>query len=551
MASRLSRRHFLYIGSGIAMTVIGAACGQTAPPAPTQAPAAAAPAAPAAPAPTAAPAAAAPTATTAAAAAAAAPTNTPAPAAAAQPAGAAKFAGQTITVGGPTGPAVTSPFEKYRGVWMDRTGAKVELVTFPFADLYDKIRTTIAAGKPFADMYVFSAAWGADIMGTGTLLEVPKEIQTALHWDDLALNFSKHLLLWAGKVYGVPYDGDSHIYYYRNDLINDATHKDAFKKAYGYDLAPATTWDMYRDIAEYFTKTDWNKGAEHYGTIEAMGRKKWSWYTFFDRAAALGKHPNDPSFFFDPASMKPRINSPPFVRALEEWKKMIAFGPSGMVTMGYDEDRIFFPGGKAAQTYEWHDIGTLSYDTKRSTIKGNMGCAICPGSKDVYNPQTKAWEKGTGPGGVNFAPYQCFGGWTIGVVKGTKIPDATFDFSVYMGYEKSMDENVLPDSGVNPSRTSHFTNLKAWSDAGLDERSAKEYLTAIKTSYEHPNSFGDPRIPAVFEYYDIVEEHINSALTGQEQPQAALDTAAKLWEDLTDRVGRDKVAKIYHDDLGI
>src|SRR5712691_6327364 len=140
MASRWSRRHFMFVSSGVAMSVFAVACGQAAPPAPTQAPAPAqqAPAAAPAATPTAAPAAA------------AAPTNTPAPAAAAQPASANKFGGQTVLVGGPTGPAVTSPFEKYRGAWMERTGAKVELVTFAFADLYDKLRTTIAAGKPFA-----------------------------------------------------------------------------------------------------------------------------------------------------------------------------------------------------------------------------------------------------------------------------------------------------------------------------------------------------------------------------------------------------------------
>jgi multiple sugar transport system substrate-binding protein len=386
-------------------------------------------------------------------------------------------------------------------------------------------------------------------MGTGTLVEVPKDIQERLNWNDLTPNFRNRLLKWAGKVYGVPYDGDSHMYYYRYDLFNDAGHKDGFRKQFGYDLGPATTWDMYRDIAEYFTKTDWNKGGEHFGTVESMGRKKWSFYTFFDRAAAYGKHPDDPSFFFDPDTMKPRINSPPFVKALEEWKKVLPFGPSGMVTMGYDEDRIFFPGGKAAQTYEWHDIGTLTYDAKRSTINGVAGYGICPGAKEVYNPKTKQWEKPTGQGGINQAPGLWFGGWIMGVVKGTKVPDATFDLGVFMGNDKSMDENVLPDSGVNPSRYSHFNNMAAWTKAGFDERSAKDYLEAIKRTYEHSNAVADMRIPSVFEYYEIVEQHTNAALSGQEEPKAALDATAQQWEQLTERIGRDKLQKLYREDL--
>src|SRR5438445_7784381 len=128
MGDRLSRRQVLLLGSGFALTALAVACAPAAPAAPTQAPAAAQPAQPAAPTP----AAAAPTTAPAAVPA----TATTAPAAAATPAAQAKFNGQTVLVGGPTGPAVTSPFEKYRGAWMERTGAKVELVTFAFADPY-------------------------------------------------------------------------------------------------------------------------------------------------------------------------------------------------------------------------------------------------------------------------------------------------------------------------------------------------------------------------------------------------------------------------------
>ncbi len=52
-------------------------------------------------------------------------------------------------------------------------------------------------------------------------------------------------------------------------------------------------------------------------------------------------------------------------------------------------------------------------------MKGKGGYTLGPGVKEVDNQQTKGWDKGTGPGGVNFAPGLWFGGWTMGVVKGT------------------------------------------------------------------------------------------------------------------------------------
>jgi multiple sugar transport system substrate-binding protein len=183
-------------------------------------------------------------------------------------------------------------------------------------------------------------------------------------------------------------------------------------------------------------------------------------------------------------------------------------------------------------------------------VKGKCGYAICPGAKQVYNQKAKQWENGR-ESGINFAPGLWFGGWILGAVKGSKVLDAVFDLAVYMGWERSMDENVLPDSGVNPSRFTHFSNIKAWTEAGFTEAEAKQYLDAIKLTYTHPNRIGDPRIPAIFEYYDNLEQHTNAALVGQESPQAALDAAAASWEQITDRVGRQKVHDLYHSDLGV
>ena len=42
--------------------------------------------------------------------------------------------------------------------------------------------------------------------------------------------------------------------FYRKDLFENADEQAAFKAKYGYDLAVPTTWDAYRDAAEFFTR---------------------------------------------------------------------------------------------------------------------------------------------------------------------------------------------------------------------------------------------------------------------------------------------------------
>ena len=55
-----------------------------------------------------------------------------------------------------------------------------------------------------------------------------------------------------GKLYGLPWKPDVMVYYYRKDWFEDETNKEAFEAEYGYELAPAKTWEQYMDIAEFF-----------------------------------------------------------------------------------------------------------------------------------------------------------------------------------------------------------------------------------------------------------------------------------------------------------
>lgn len=58
------------------------------------------------------------------------------------------------------------------------------------------------------------------------------------------------------QIYGLPWKPDVMVYYYRKDWLEDDANKAAFKEKYGYDLAPAKTWEQYQDIAEFFTNKE-------------------------------------------------------------------------------------------------------------------------------------------------------------------------------------------------------------------------------------------------------------------------------------------------------
>jgi multiple sugar transport system substrate-binding protein len=538
-----SRRGFLRLaGLGLALPIV-AAC--AAPAAPTATPAPAKPAEAPKPAEPTKPAAAAeapkPTAD---------PTK-PAVAAAAPAAQAPVKGGQTVAVMG-IGLSGTSHLGNYASKtpkWEQATGNKVKYIDVPFDQIFDKFRTSQAAGTADYDVMYGAATWEGDVFAGGLAVEVDKDVKTKLEWDDVMPMFKDVLHHWAGKTYGVPIDGDTHHLNYRLDAFNDADNKAKYKSQFGTDLAPPASWEEYYQIAKFFQGWDWDKrGKPNYGVVETMGRSGgWSTYFYLSHASPYVKYPGDPAFHFDPDSMKPRINSPGFVKALEDMVKSLEVGPPGMANFTVGETLGFFIGGQGTMQNWWSDVGSQSITNKDSITKNKLGYALTPGTKQVYNHKAKAWET---IGGNNYAPYLAWGGWGFWVMKSSKVREAAFDALTYLANKDNSMWDVLHPTGLNPWRYSHF-KVEPWVEVGFSRENATSYLKASSESYEHKNKAYDLRIPATGEYYDSLESELTKAYAKQIAPQQALDNAAALWEKITDRLGRTKQIDYYKQSLNL
>ena len=64
-------------------------------------------------------------------------------------------------------------------------------------------------------------------------------------------------------------------------------------------------------------------------------------------------------------------------------------------------------------------------------------------------------------------------------------------------------------------------------------------------------NFPELRIPGGFEYYDTLDIAVQRALAGQVTPKEALDEAAKKWQEITERFGRDKQKAKYRAAMGL
>lgn len=105
-------------------------------------------------------------------------------------------------------------------------------------------------------------------------------------------------------------------------------------------------------------------------------------------------------------------------------------------------------------------------------------------------------------------------------------------------------------SGFQPYRKSH-ANIALWEMAGYEKKYITSYMNSQSTSYNHPNSAIEPRIPGIFQYYSIAEDELTKVFAGKETAQQGADNIAAAWEKLTDKLGRENQVKYYRISMGI
>ena len=464
-----------------------------------------------------------------------------------------EFAGQRIVLVSQTGSAIGAPALEYGQQWAAETGATVELQAFAFADLFPKIITALQTGTGEFDVLIYPSDYMGDIAGGGYVLPVPDTLKAEIDWEDMIPLYRERIADWGGTTYAVPWDGDSHMMYYRKDLVSpDSQYAAEFESTYGYTLDEPVTWAQYRDIAEFFHNREVDTAglvAPIYGVAEAQRREAQSFWFLMTRASGYAKVPGDPFFFFD-EEMNPLVNTPGWVHGLQDWIDISPFGAPDMTNFDVTNVRAVFPAGQTVFGLDWGDVGPITIDPNASVVKGLAGFGPHPGGDQYWDRATGEWV--TPEGGVNRAPFIAFGGWVISVAADTDVADAAWSLISYLSQpELAGVLATTGGTGVNPLRTSQFENLDIWVGAGFDEASALDYLDAIESSISDPNAVVDLRIPGAFEYFAALDTGISRALAGELTAQEALDGVADEWNAITDRLGRDSQLSLYRQSIGL
>ncbi len=453
------------------------------------------------------------------------------------------FTGVELNVSTQNGPAIASALASAAESWEARTCGTVNVIEFPFGELYPKFLTAMMQETGDFDVIGFVPAWLPDY--APYLSTMPEELRAGADWEDIHPTYRERLMVWNGEVKSATMDGDMHMLNLRADLLENPEEMAAFEDRYGYPLAAPVTWAQYLDQAEFFNRPD----EAMYGTAEAYRRGGQQFWYFFSHAAPYTNHPDNPgSMFFDPETMDAQINNPGWLRALEEYKAALDFNPPGALNNGSGDIRPLYAGGTVAMNIDWADSGVLRATEGGEAAENTVRTAMLPGSTEIWNHATGQWD--TFPDVVH-SPFLAFGGWQLAVPADSRNPEAAWDFvREVVSPEVSSRAIVTANSGVNPYRFSHYENVENWSAIFTPEE-AESYLGAQRASLDAPNVALDLRLPGFFSYTEVLEIELSRALAGEVEPQAALDAIAAEWDRLTDEFGRETQLAAYRASVGL
>ena len=431
-------------------------------------------------------------------------------------------------------PALVGAVGKLRGEWRGQTGGDFEVVPVSTAAL--------SAGKPLPwDAVICPSAQLGELAEGHRILPVPKELidghQTG--WGEIFSLLRVREAAWGNRVMAVPFGSAIFVCYYRPDLLESVGR------------SPPRTWEEYQELATLLAGRRAQMPPGWHPAIEPLG-KGWAAAVLLSRVAAYTAHRENDSALFQIETMKPLIDTPPFVRALKELIAASALGPPEATDYDPAAVRGAFWEGKCGLALTSPTAAVEKKSASKTVAAAPLPVAFTeiPGSSDSYSFPDKTWEP-RAEGDEPHVPLLGFAG-RLGVVSGeSKSPDAAFQLLAWLSSDR-WSELVSPvTSATTLFRSSHLKNSPRWVESQVPSSAAAQYGSLVEKILSRSQRLLVPRIPGQADYLAALDDAVREAVGGHKSPEKALSAAAKRWQQITDRLGRVSQKRAYWQSLGL
>lgn len=372
----------------------------------------------------------------------------------------------------------------------EETGAVVQIAEVPYGEVLGQTLEDISSSTPQYDVVTIWYPTLGALMEADALVDLTEfisENEASIQPNDFITSIYDPYTLYDGKRWGIPFDGDTHVLFYRTSLLEK------------HNLTPPETWDDYLQIAQTITAEEGSNGI--YGSaIMANSAPILIGSSFLNRLGGYGGQ------LFD-SEGRPSINSPEAVAALTAMVEEAEYALPTPLETDFDVARDAFLTGKVAMVEQWTDIGVMAEDVNQSTIQGDWGVVQMPmgsGDKARHAPALNA-------------------GFSLGLSSKAPNPDVAREFLRFVARPDIAVRLSTINGGVDPTRVSVLTSDEY-------QQFAPEVSAAAQAALEGATAW--PTDPEMGELMDALVAGLVAALEGGKSPQQALDDAQAQWEEI-------------------
>lgn len=379
------------------------------------------------------------------------------------------------------------------------TGIKVEVDLLQYMKMHDK--QVLEMSKPSGDYDLISMVcmWKAEYATAGMLtplepfFENPSLAYPDYDFDDLVPAYVENTGYVGGKkiylggpgatLYGVPFGAETSIMIYRKDIFEE------------HNLKVPETYDEVLEAAKYiYENVDGVYGMTSRG---AAGHQA-------NAAYLLHASPFEASIFDD--NWEPVMNSPASIETLNWMKEMFSYGPPGMTSFAQDGEFQAFLQGDAAMYLDASVFAGKARDPKQSKVADKLGYAMHPMKHNRLSES---------------------GGFGLAIPANSSNPEAAFLLMQWMT-SKEVERKVIENGGA-PFRMSSVE------DPMLQEKYPE--FAVLAKQLPHVNPDWRPIIPEWGEINNMMGIAVNQVLTGEKEPQEAMDDIVPPIREIMVRAG--------------
>jgi multiple sugar transport system substrate-binding protein len=407
----------------------------------------------------------------------------------------------------------------------------------------------VAERKPLAaDAVVYPAGLIGALADAGLISPLPDSVvdSKALDRPDILALARLHEAMWGEQVYAIPFGSPQLVLMYRSDLLELL------------DVAPPATWAEYQTLAQQLAERE-NlgdkapaEGAWH-AVAEPLG-PGWASQMLLARAGGYARRRNRYSTLFDYNTMAPQIGEPPFVRALEELVAAAKLGPEQAGAMTPHDARRELLAGRAALAVCWPTNAPVAgQEPFDEPVRFPVRFAELPGSPEVFEPGL-GWEQRTAEEDPR-VPLLSTAGRLGSVALGSPRSRSAAGVLAWLARRRSVagvGQNAGPISAATSMyRSSQLQHAPLWVDSVLNEAAARSYASVVAQTHTRPTPLFSVRIPGRDRYLAALDEAVQSAIEGKQQPGDALSAAAAKWSEITKQIGVERQRIAYFRSLGL